>query len=142
MKTKKEDSKAKRFTKQRQAILEALKNTYSHPDANWVFKKVSKKVPNISLGTVYRNLNILSQEQMIKELTFQSGVSRYDANTMPHSHIICDCCHKIEDLKTTEDCQAAEGLILEIKETFGYENLSCEILVRGICPDCRKKLNN
>lgn len=142
MSTKSPDNKAKRFTKQRQAILEVLKNTYSHPDANWIYKKVSKKVPNISLGTVYRNLNILSEEQLIRELTCQSGVSRYDGNVMPHSHIICEHCHKIEDLNKSDDCQAAQELVQDIKENLGYDDLSCEILVRGTCPDCKKKLNN
>lgn len=141
MSSKEEQSKTKRFTKQRQAILETLKNTNSHPDANWIFKKVSKKIPNISLGTVYRNLNILCEEDVVKELSFQQAVTRYEANIGSHHHIICTNCLKIEDIKDVGDCDVNTKLQEKLLENLEYTDISCEILFKGICKDCQNGNN-
>lgn len=132
-----DQGKSTRFTKQRQAILETLKSTYSHPDANWIYKKVSKKIPKISLGTVYRNLNILCQENLVKELSFQPNVTRYDADMKSHNHIMCTNCHKVEDVPTATECEVSKQLKEKLAINFKYENISCEILFTGICPDCQ-----
>jgi Fur family peroxide stress response transcriptional regulator len=138
MNSKESPGKTKRFTKQRQAILEALKNTYTHPDANWVYKKVSKKIPNISLGTVYRNLNILTDENIIKELSFQPNVTRYEANPEPHHHIMCLMCHKIEDVVASHGCETEEKYKDKLEKELKYSDIDCEILFTGICADCKK----
>lgn len=129
--------KTKRFTKQRQAILETLKSTYKHPDANWIYQKVSKKLPNISLGTVYRNLNILCEENLVKEISFQPNVTRYDADTKSHNHVMCKVCYKVEDLHSTQSCNADLKLQEKLTSELKYKDLSCEILFIGICPDCQ-----
>jgi Fur family peroxide stress response transcriptional regulator len=140
--TKKEPiGKTKRFTKQRQAILETLKTTYTHPDANWIYKKVSKKVPNISLGTVYRNLNILTEENIIRELSLQPNVTRYDANTHQHHHIMCYNCHKIEDVVASTECEVQEKLKNNVEKEYNYTNISCEIVFTGLCSDCQNAKN-
>lgn len=133
------EGKTKRFTKQRQAILDTLKETKSHPDANWVYGKVIKKIPNISLGTVYRNLNILSEECLVNELTFQPGLSRYDADTKPHHHIMCIKCFKIDDIEFKTDCDVNSDLKQQLIKDLGYKDLNCEILFKGICKDCKEK---
>lgn len=132
----------KRFTKQRQAILETLKSSHSHPDANWIYKKVSRKIPNISLGTVYRNLNILIKEEIIKELTYQPNVVRYDANRKLHHHIICYSCNKIEDVKQDSKCDLYDQMKKTILKNYDYNNISCEILFTGLCNDCQNEKHN
>lgn len=133
------ETTTKRFTKQRQAILETLKETCIHPDANWVYSKVSKKIPNISLGTVYRNLNILTSENLVRELTFQSGLSRYDATIEPHHHIMCTICSKIEDIDMQTNCDIKAKLQEKMLGNLNYSDITCEILFKGICSECQKK---
>lgn len=142
MTSKEDHSKTKRFTKQRQAILEILKNTSAHPDANWIFKKVSKKIPNISLGTVYRNLNILCEDDIIKELSFQPTVTRYEAQMETHHHIICTNCLKIEDIEEIGDCDVNTKLKETLLNNLEYSDITCEILFKGLCKDCQKSNKN
>lgn len=130
-------SKTKRFTKQRQAILEILNSTYSHPDANWIYKQVSKDMPSISLGTIYRNLNILCKDRLIREISFQPNVTRYDPEIKPHNHIMCNKCHKVEDIHHPSACPIDKNSIKKLTGNFKYTNISCEILFTGICPDCQ-----
>jgi Fe2+ or Zn2+ uptake regulation protein len=137
-----QSSKPKRFTKQRQTILEILRGTYSHPDANWVYKKVCKKIPKISLGTVYRNLNILTQDNMIKELACQPNLTRYDADMKPHHHLMCQLCHTIIDVKQSAECDVNKTLMEKLIGEFNYQNVSCEIIFTGICPECANRDNN
>src|SRR5512135_2658698 len=89
-----------RMTKQKRVILEVLKNTKSHPTADWVYDKVKKKIPNISLGTVYRNLNILKSQGEITELCYGKGFSRFDGNASHHYHFTCEQCGRILDVET------------------------------------------
>ncbi len=70
----------KRMTKQRKIILDVLKNTTSHPTADWIYDQVREVLPNISLGTVYRNLKVLKEMGEIMELDFGSTYSRFDGN--------------------------------------------------------------
>src|SRR5512136_1321888 len=88
-----------RMTKQKRVILEVLKNTKSHPTADWVYDKVKKKIPNISLGTVYRNLNILKSQGEILELCYGKGFSRFDGNSSQHYHFTCEHCGRILDVE-------------------------------------------
>ena len=78
-----------RSTKQRCMILEVLKGTKAHPTAGWIYEQVKERYSNISLGTIYRNLNLLKDNGIIKELKFGKNTARYDANSEPHHHIFC-----------------------------------------------------
>ncbi|TDX52445.1 Fur family transcriptional regulator [Orenia marismortui] len=90
--------KKRRMTKQRKKILEVLRSTKSHPTADWIYDKVKKDIPNISLGTVYRNLNVLREMGQIIELNYGSSYSRYDANAEDHYHFTCLSCSKVMDV--------------------------------------------
>lgn len=89
----------KRMTKQRKAILNVLKNVDTHPTAETIYEMVRTELPDISLGTVYRNLQVLMEEKEINELSFGKRVSRFDGNTKPHYHFICECCGTIHDIE-------------------------------------------
>lgn len=88
----------RRLTKQRQLILDILKKDYSHPTAEQVYNQVRKKLPRISLATIYRNLNFLVKLGLIKELNLNDQVSRFDGQATEHDHFICYACHNVYDI--------------------------------------------
>lgn len=85
-------------SRQRDAILEVLCATKSHPSADWIYDKVRNSIPNISLGTVYRNLNVLSDNEEILKLDIGCDQSRYDGNPKPHDHFVCRTCQSVYDV--------------------------------------------
>jgi len=93
------DKTSTRMTKQRKAILKILENTDIHPTADWIYEQVKKEIPNISLGTVYRNLNVLSEMGKIMTLDYGSSYSRFDGNPRNHYHFKCEKCEKVFDVE-------------------------------------------
>jgi len=87
-----------RITKQRQVIHDQLKKHKDHPGADIIYTEVREILPKISLGTVYRNLEMLSESGVILKLEYGSGQKRFDPNPKPHAHFRCLGCEKIEDL--------------------------------------------
>ncbi|MEE1013188.1 MAG: transcriptional repressor [Clostridia bacterium] len=90
-------------SKQRTAILNVLQGTTSHPTANWIYDAVRKEIPNISLGTVYRNLAKLTEAGTIQRLDVGDGMDRFDANFHPHYHLFCNGCKRMMDLELPYD---------------------------------------
>ncbi|MEG1509026.1 MAG: transcriptional repressor [Clostridia bacterium] len=90
------------YSKQRETILNVLKCTKSHPTAEWVFEQTKKEIPNISLGTVYRNLQTLVQIGMLIKIQGTFEKEHYDANTTDHFHFVCSKCGCVEDLEIAE----------------------------------------
>ena len=123
-----------RSTKQRSMILEVLQGTKTHPTAGWVYEQVREHYSNISLGTIYRNLNLLKDNGIIRELKFGKNTARYDANSEPHHHIFCLECGKLEDVK----CTVHPDLTKTVEEENGYTIVSHQLEFSGICPDCLK----
>ncbi|MGN0241839.1 MAG: transcriptional repressor [Candidatus Weimeria sp.] len=118
----------KRFSKRRQCILDNLEHRKDHPTAEMVYNSVRDEIPNISLGTVYRNLRELAAEQMIISFT-QNGKEHFDGNNHPHMHLCCNVCGKIEDFPLTDD----ESLTNTDK---GFEIRN--VIIQGICSDCKR----
>ena len=123
-----------RMTRQRRVILEELKKVYTHPTADVVYQMVRRRLPAISLGTVYRNLEILSKNGMIQKLELGGIRRRYDGNTEMHHHIRCARCDKVEDLPTGFS-PIAKG---DLCENSGYEILDYRFELIGLCPKCRQ----
>lgn len=121
-----------RYSRQREAIYEVLKNTKSHPDADWIYEQVRKTCPNISLGTVYRNLKSLSESNRLLTLETSKNSLHYDADTSSHSHFICRQCGAISDIYEVSDM--AEKLIAR-----GYGVDEEKSVFYGTCPDCAGK---
>jgi len=86
------------MTSQRKVILEALRMSQSHPPADKVYEYVRKKLPNVSLGTVYRNLETMYRNGMIVKIETPDGQKRFDYDTSNHPHFRCENCGKIEDI--------------------------------------------
>jgi Fe2+ or Zn2+ uptake regulation protein len=87
-----------RHSKQRARILELLHHTKSHPTAIMIFEELRREIPSLSLGNVYRNLNILVEQGLIRELKMGSTYDRYDGTVSPHYHFVCERCGEISDL--------------------------------------------
>ncbi|MGA2641560.1 MAG: transcriptional repressor [Spirochaetia bacterium] len=124
-----------RRSRQRERILELLQSTEAHPTANWLYVKLRKEFPNLSLGTVYRNIGILIQQRRINRIAFGSTFDRLDANTRPHYHFICEKCDSIIDLDTPPD----ESLNAWPDKSLGFKVSRHEIEFYGLCPKCAKK---
>jgi len=128
-------SDAKIFiTKQRQVILEELKKTASHPTADEVFSMVRKRLPRISLGTVYRNLELLFENGMIQKLDWSGRQKRYDGNFENHYHIRCLNCGRIDDV-LIKPFSVVEEMF---RANTDYEFVSYRLEVLGLCANCKK----
>jgi len=127
-----------RQTKQKAAVLAAVRRAPHHPDAKWVYEEVSKEIPSISLGTVYRVLASLSAEGLIWEYRQADGPSLYDANTHEHLHIRCTCCGRIEDVPPVE----LPGELLEaVRRTSGFARVEeVRLEFGGVCAACAGKV--
>ncbi len=121
-----------KFSRQREIILRHVKNFPVHPTADQVYTALKKENPNLSLGTVYRNLNQLSDAGMLKKIHIADGSDRFDGRTDPHFHMICESCKKVLDIETPE----FEDIISEIKQRDGHEITDITLNLRGICRDC------
>lgn len=86
------------YSAKREAIYKILRSTDTHPDADWVYNEVKKEFPNISLGTVYRNIVMLKNEGKLKSLGVVKGCERFEANLHPHAHFLCNRCGRIIDV--------------------------------------------
>ena len=129
-----ERSSQTRQTRQRTLVLETLRSTKSHPTADWIFEEVRKQLPTISLGTVYRNLNLLRDAGTIRELRIHGRTARWDADTSPHGHFICTSCGEVRDVMGLQpyDWQGLKDLV-GCNVTFQR----CEFY--GLCPKCLRR---
>ena len=127
-----------RMTRQKKVILEELKKAKDHPTAYELYEKVKALVPQISLGTVYRNLDQLSARGAIRKLELGQGQRRFDGNLEIHDHIRCISCGRVEDI-TVNPYLRMSALKQDLTALCGYEVLGCEMDIRGICPQCNKK---
>ena len=121
-----------RMTRQRQVILEELRKVNTHPSADEVYEMVRKRLPRISLGTVYRNLEILSESGEIKKLEPGSSLKRFDGNPSEHFHIRCIRCNRIADMPMASDFE----IDLADMTPTEYEILGHRLEFFGLCPHC------
>lgn len=124
-----------RKTQQRDTILRVVKSTTSHPGADWVYEQVRKEIPNISMGTVYRNLQLLSQSGEIRRLDAVGGQSRFDGTTNNHYHFRCEKCGCIFDLDEPVDHSIEE----RVAQKTGFRVKSHYLEVSGLCPECQEQ---
>lgn len=127
-------AKASRMTRQKKLILEILRSTKSHPTADWVYEQARKQIPDISLGTVYRNLGVLKKAGEILELSFGSTFSRFDGNPDNHYHFVCEVCGLVSDV----DIPVEEGLEEKAARETGARINSHRLEFYGVCPQCQE----
>ena len=122
----------KRYSRQRELIYEALRQTEQHPTAEMIYQWLKPANPSLSLGTVYRNLNLLADEGAIRRMAFP--VERYDAKTMPHPHFCCDQCGAVYDLHLPYDAELDRQALV----ANGHEGTGHEVVFHGICTKCKQ----
>jgi len=121
-------------SKQRDMILDYLKNTKSHPTPEQIFDNLRIEHPELGIATVYRNLKTLHSQGLIRRLSLGEIADRYDADMSEHYHFLCECCGKVGDLYQ-------DDLNLELKSDIGMTVKKRELYVYGVCPECNKKIN-
>ena len=126
--------KGKRYSRQRELIYQALMATDQHPTAEMIYNWLKPENPGLSLGTVYRNLNLLADEGSITRMAFP--VERYDANVCPHPHFQCRCCGHVYDL---EGLPYDRELDKRISAASGHKVERHELVFSGICVHCTKR---
>lgn len=116
------------MTKQRQVVYDIIFNSMKHLSADEIFGLARKQIPNISVGTVYRNLGILVDEKIIRKISTKDGMV-YDKSLKPHGHIICPCCGDIVDYYT-------DFITEKLNKDFGDKLKSYELIVNALCQKC------
>ena len=125
----------KHFRK-RDAILHYLQSVTDHPSAEKVFTQLKAQIPDLSMGTVYRNLNLFKQQGLAVSVATVKGVERFDGNTGPHVHFICQECDAVIDLM---DMEIPESLKSVAEHSSGGQVAECQLCFTGICQDCLEK---
>jgi len=123
-----------RKSRQREAILKVLRSTTSHPTADWIHEQVRKEIPNISLGTVYRNLKLLKEEGEILDLDMAGGFNRFDGNSESHYHFRCEECGRVFDTNEPVDKDIEE----RVARKTGFKVSHHRLEFRGQCNDCQR----
>lgn len=124
----------KRSTIQRSLVLEVVRDSQCHITADEVYDTIIKTYPDISKGTVYRNLNLLADIGEIRKVEMPSGADRYDHLCHEHYHARCVKCGQVFDV----DMEFMADLGKNIKDTHGFEFTGHDIIFKGICPDCNR----
>jgi len=121
-------------TKQKEAILRVLRSTTSHPTADWIYAEVRKEIPNISLGTVYRNIKLLRQSGEISEIDFSGTLSRFDGNPDNHYHFRCEKCGRVFDVDEPVNKELDE----RVARKTGFKISHHRLEFRGLCRECQE----
>ena len=121
-----------RLTSQRQVIVEELRKVKTHPTANQVYDMVRKRLPRIGLGTVYRNLDLLTEKGLINKLVVGGEQKRFDGDTSQHYHIRCVKCHRVEDIFI----ERRKELEKSAASCCNYKILDHHVQFSGICSKC------
>lgn len=122
------------LTKQRQIVLQVIRDANDHLTANEVFDKSKLLLPTISFATVYNSLRFLKDAGHIAEIGFGNGASRFDAMTTRHDHAICTKCGKLVDM----EIELPSEIVNFASESSKFKLESIELTLRGLCPECNK----
>lgn len=124
---------ATKHFRKRDAILSWLQSTDTHPSAEMVFAQLKPEIPDLSLGTVYRNLSLFKKQGLATSVATVNGVERFDGNTEPHVHFICNTCDAVIDLM---DLQVPETLKSTASVSCGGQVEGCQLSFTGVCQAC------
>jgi Fur family peroxide stress response transcriptional regulator len=122
-----------RETKQKRAIFKVLAGTKSHPTADWIYNEVRQEIPNISLGTVYRNLRLMADEGEITEVDMAGAHSRFDARQGNHYHFRCQTCDAVCDVEEP----VHQTLDKKVARMTGFNISHHRLEFRGVCSECK-----
>ncbi len=121
----------KRYSRQRQLILDAVMNRCDHPTADQIYMDVRTKDPRVSRGTVYRNLGVLAQDGDIMSIKL-STADRFDGRVQPHHHMVCTGCSSVVDVPLAYD----EAMDAQVAQDSGFQVSRHVIIFEGLCAHC------
>ena len=127
-----------RLTHQRMEIFREVAGSDEHPDAETIYRGVHRRIPAVSMDTVYRTLAVLEAHGLVRKTEAQSGPARYDANADRHHHFICTRCGLVRDVYSHKLDKVSVPAAVKAIGTV----TSCEVQLRGICAGCAKRKRN
>ena len=130
---------SKKHFRKRDAILQYLRSVTDHPSAERVFTQLKPEIPDLSMGTVYRNLNLFKQQGLAVSVATVKGIERFDGNTEPHVHFICQDCDAVIDLM---DMEVPETLKSVAELSCGGQVAECQLCFTGLCRACLENKTN
>lgn len=130
--------KTLKYSRQREELYRILSSVKTHPTADWLYSELRKVIPNVSLGTVYRNLNLLNEAGMIQKIEVGTPTDHFDANADNHYHFVCTKCEKVQDL----DMPILSELDEQAKTCIDGTICGHSLLFYGVCHECQKKKEN
>lgn len=125
-----------RMTRQRMIILEELRNVTTHPTADELYAMVRARMPHNSLGTVYRNLDLLAASNDVLKLESAGSMRRFDGNVMPHRHVRCVSCGRVADVHTAAEPEPEVASIC----VDGFTVTAARVEYDGICQECAAQM--
>lgn len=129
---------ATKYSKQRELIFNQVRNFPTHPTADEVYTALKKDHPALSLGTVYRNLNLLAKRGELIKIHIDNSKERFDARTEAHCHLLCTQCGKVYDI----DDSAPREIEKRILKRYGHIVTEASLNFKGICRSCAERLEN
>ena len=125
-----------KHSKKRDAILQVIRSTDCHPSAEWIYSQVKPIYPDISLGTVYRNLALFEETGEVIAVATVDGQKRYDATSEAHTHFICECCNSVIDVETP---QPFEEMYKSLGKEYGLKASYHSLTFYGKCDKCQNQ---
>ena len=122
-----------RYSKKREAILDVIRSTDCHPSAEWVYQKLKPSQPDLSLGTVYRNLTFFLEHGLVRSVGVINGQERFDGNISHHPHFICNCCGSVIDLHGLKE---DANLDRTVSQEYGLAVQGHDLVFHGECQIC------
>jgi len=123
-----------KYSRQRELVLAEVKSSREHPTADMVYAALKADNPSLSLGTVYRNLNLLAQMGQIHKIGMPEGSDRFDGRTDEHYHMLCQKCGRVYDVQL-DTLSELDG---QIQSQTGFLVHSHDLIVRGVCRACQQ----
>lgn len=127
-----------KYSKQRELILQTVRENPVHPTADFVYHFLKKEHPNLSLGTVYRNLNLLSENGDIKKICIPNARDRFDGRMDRHYHMVCRECAQVLDV----ELNCLEHLEREVFDKTSFVVNGYDLIIYGVCNCCKQETND
>ena len=129
----------RKHSRKRDAILECVRGTTCHPSADWIYAQLKPQIPDLSLGTVYRNLSIFRKEGIVESVGTVDGLERFDGRVDPHGHLVCTGCGAVIDVDKPE--RPAE-FIRQAEQFSDCKITGHRLSYYGLCPACTAQETN
>lgn len=127
--------KNRNYSRKREAILAKIRSTKTHPTAEWVYRELKDEYPDLSLGTVYRNIGLFKEVGDILSVGTVDGQERFDGNTTPHGHFICPKCQAVIDIAVPVEHPEISAFL---EKTMGFQVERVDLVAYGVCDTCLK----